>query len=304
MDPAHPVVRQRHPAALEAEARLEAWRSERARHQTGPGAGLGPVGAARLDKATLTVSVCPSAGEVSVQVGHIDPRKNRPKVSSRGSAADPVRAQRVAQARRAKRIRQWCVTHDATRLATFTFAHEPSLDDGWQAVDGLRRRLKEAGLPVLIVVQWGTLGGRLHFHGAVPRYIAKSELEAMWPHGFVEIRMIRAKAANGRTSPTKRENARACAGYVAGYLATDQGVTGERCGAADPGPPAGVSLFNRRRYSIPTGTVPDTVRFVSQGLFEALSVARALCGHDLELVWFSSSDDADWRGPPTSMWRG
>jgi len=305
VDPATSAVKARHPKAIEAEERLAAFRQERARHATEPSPGTGAVGAARLDKATLTVSVTPAAGEATVQVGHTDPTKTRPRVNHRGTASDPARAQRVAHSRRAKRIRQWCVAHDAARLATFTFAVEPSLDDGWQAVDGLRRRLKAAGLPVLIVVQWGTEGGRLHFHGAVPRFIPKEQLEAMWPHGWVDIKYLRAKPSNARTTPTKRDNARVCAGYVAGYLTKAQGeAPGERCAAADPVEPPDVDLFNRRRYSIPTGTVPETIRFVSLGLFEALSRARELCGHDLDLVWFSSDETPDWRGPPTSSWRG
>lgn len=265
-----------------------------------PATGLtdGAARRTRLDRATLTVSVHPDAGEACVIVGHVDPRyplRRRPGI--RGEAGDPARSAQSAAARRRTKVRRWCRAHRATRLATLTFAVEPTLDDGWKAVEALRKRLRAAGFDQLLVVpEYGEKNGRLHFHAALGRYVPKRLLEECWGKGFVEVRML--KPSTKRHTTSQREQAGIVAGYLSSYL-TDE--PGEAAGGAEA--PRAVG-FNRRRYSISKGTVPEVVRFVSFGLYEAWSETQRLCGHTMHEVWRSPTDDDSWRGPPLLLLSG
>jgi len=235
-----------------------------------------------------------------VIVGHLDPRyplRRRPGI--RGEAGDPARSAQSAAARRRTKVRRWCKAHRATRLATLTFAVEPTLDGGWQAVEALRKRLRAHGFDQLLVVpEYGETNGRLHFHAALGRYVPKRLLEECWGEGFVEIRMLKARTKRHTTSV--REQAGIVAGYISTYLTSEPGGAE---GDAGPAAPPAVG-FNRRRYSISKGTVPEVVRFVSFGLFEAWSATQLLCGHTVNEVWRSPTDDDAWRGPPLLLLSG
>jgi hypothetical protein len=148
------------------------------------------------------------------------------------------------------------------------------------------------------VPEYGETNGRLHFHAALGRYVPKRLLEECWGEGFVEIRML--KARTKRHTPSQREQAGIVAGYLSSYL-TDDEPDGEAAGGAEA--PRAVG-FNRRRYSISKGTVPEVVRFVSLGMFEAWTMAQTLCGHHLDEVWRSPTDDDSWRGPPLLLLSG
>lgn len=273
----------------------------------------GSVAAPRLDEVTLTVSVYPTCGEATV-VRHVgeDPGavasllRSSPvtvaaRTSVRGAAADPEESARASIARTRRTVRRWCVHHRASRLATLTFRDEPAdLDAGWELVAGFRRRLAAAGIAQpLIVPEWGSQGGRLHFHAAMPTYVPKDKLAALWGHGFVDVRRLGRRGPGGAPRGA-REQARIAAHYVAGYVAKLQASAASGAPSAHAGPG-----FNRRRYSIPKGTtVPEPVRFVcSTDLFDAWAEVQRLCGHRVQSVW-SSSSVTEWRGPPTLLLMG
>jgi hypothetical protein len=222
-------------------------------------------------------------------------------IANRGNAQDPEASLRSSFARTRRTVRRWCASHRATRLATLTFATEPEdLDAGWAAIEGFRRRLADAGITQpLIVPEWGSQNGRLHFHAAMPDYVPKDQLAKLWGHGFIDIRRIRPRGGPGRQKLGAREQARICAGYIAGYVTKGSQGSGTVSAATAPAP--GV---NRRRYSIPKGTIPEPVRFSCIGdLFDAWQEVQTMCGHRMEQVW-SSADAEDWRGPPTVLLMG
>lgn len=259
----------------------------------------------RLDRATLTVTIYPTCGEASIVKGtetgdtlaQLCAVKIAARNSIRGCAVDPERSEASSIARTRRTVRRWCVHHRATRLATLTFAEEPAdLDAGWALIDSFRRRLETAGIDQpLIVPEWGSKGGRLHFHAAMPAYVPKDQLSKLWGNGFVDVRRLgKGNKLGGR------EQARIAAHYVAGYVAKlSQGSEGQSAPAGGPGPG-----FNRRRYSIPKGSVtPDPVRLVVDTMYDAYAAVQRLCGHPVQMVW-SSSTLEDWRGPPTCLLMG
>lgn len=217
---------------------------------------------------------------------------------------DPERSLASAVARARRELRRWCVANGATRLATLTFAVEPSLDEGWRLIEGFRRRLDAAGYrQPAVIPQYGDVGGRLHFHLALPDFIPKATLAALWGHGFIDVRVLD-RQRNKRVQLSKRELARLVARYVAGYVARPGTAP---AGEADGAAPAKRSVgFNRRRYSIPKNGAPvRVVRFTCVGgYFEAWAEAQRQCGHHLHDVWHSPVDDDAWRGPPTVLLMG
>lgn len=260
---------------------------------------------ARLDRATLTVSCFPTCGEATVTRRVPLSRQDRLRsldalnIASRGirgAAIDPERSERESLARTRRAVRRWCSHHRTTRLATLTFAVEPAdLDEAWEHVEHFRRRLVDAGIAQpLIVPEWGTQNGRIHFHAAMPSYVPKAELEKLWGQGFVDIRKLRPKPRPGGPRPGAREQARLCAGYVAGYVAKGHGSAGTHAG---PG-------LNRRRYSIPKGTVPEPVTFMCWTMYEVWAEIERQCGHLMHQVWASPVDSEEWRGPPTLLLMG
>ena len=210
----------------------------------------------------------------------------------------------MARARR--QVRRWCAHHRTTRLATLTFAEEPEdLDAGWKLIETFRRRLDDAGIAQpLIVPEWGSKNGRLHFHAAMPDYVPKDRLFELWGHGWVDIRKIRPKNQQGTRKLAGREQARICASYIAGYV-TKLAKAGGGGPEAQPGslPAIGPGL-NRRRYSIPKSTSPEVVRFMCWDLYAAWTELQTMCGHRLDEVWHSPDDPEQWRGPPTMLLMG
>ena len=254
------------------------------------------AGAARLDRATLTVSCFPTCGEAVIVRGVAPPRTSTS--GRRGSAVDPDASLASSLARTRRQVRRWCTHHRASRLATLTFATEPAdLDAGWSLVEDFRRRLSAAGIAQpLIVPEWGSKNGRLHFHCAMPTFVPKDRLAKLWGHGFVDVRRLRPRGRPGRVPQGGREMARIAAHYVAGYVAKGHAGAGAQPGTAGPG-------MNRRRYSIPKGGVPEPVQFSCWSLYDAWLEISALCGHNVDQVW-TSADSENWRGPPTMLLMG
>lgn len=272
----------------------------------------GPQGP-RLDIATLTVSVYPTSGEVSMshhRFAWSEARRAQhalTRAARKGSPAlDPEASLRSSLARSRRKIRRWCSEYSVSRLATLTFADEPSLDDGWAAIEGFRRRLRAAGIAEpLVVPEYGSKGGRLHFHLAMPQYVAKADLARLWGHGFVDIRKVRPKGR--RHAVGGREGARIIAGYISAYVSkwdSEGYPEPARAEPEDSGQPAQGHAkrvgMNRRRYSVPIGTSPRPVTFVSFGIYEAWQQAERMIGSPIRQVW-SSAQTEDWRGPPTML---
>lgn len=256
--------------------------------------------AARLDRATLTVSVYPTCGEAVIVKGQ--PAWSEHGTGQRGEAVDPEESMRSSLARTRRKVRRWCTHHRATRLGTLTFAEEPDLDTAWLKIEAFRRRLDEAGIPQpLIVPERGEKNGRLHFHLALPQYVPKELLSQLWGHGFVDVRRIKPKKQPGQSRIGGREQARIVAGYVAGYVAKQLRI--DAAGDPEGRAMAGGVGFNRRRYSVPKNSSPEPVRFSCWSVFDAWAEIGNQCGHALTPVWESSSVE-DWRGPPTALLMG
>ncbi len=205
-------------------------------------------------------------------------------------------------------VRRWCTAHKATRLATLTFADEPDLDGGWDLIEDFRRGLDAAGIPQpLIVPQYGTLNGRLHFHCAMPTYVPEAQLERLWPHGWVDVRRISPRSKQGGRKLGGREQARIAAAYVSGYV-TKQTSERQRADCSDESDHAGPDRsigFNRRRYSVPKGTNPVPTRFTCLGdLYDAWTEVQQQCGFPMFEAWRSPIDDPEWRGPPILLLMG
>lgn len=232
-------------------------------------------------------------------------KRNR---GTRGEAVDPVASLKSSLARSSRTLRRWCTHNRVDRLVTLTFATEPTLDAGWAHVEAFRRRLTEAGYSQpAIVPQYGSKGGRLHFHCAWSGYVPKAVLESLWPHGWVDVRLIRQRGSK-RVTMSKLGAARVVAGYLSGYLseAAGSGVSEpasaehEDSETPEVAGPKRVAM-NRRRYSIPIGTGPEVVQFVSLGLFEAWSQIERMVGQSVLEVWHSPVDEDAWKGPPTLL---
>jgi hypothetical protein len=179
--------------------------------------------------------------------------------------------------------RRYCVAHGLTRFGTLTFRDEPStLTAGWALLEGFRRRLYDhlgQAVPMLVVPEWGSLNGRLHFHLALPVYVEQKKLEAIWGHGIVDIRKIHAPGG-------AREAARKAAAYLAGYA--KKGFTdSERRGP------------DRRRYSTTKGTAVRRRRAMFPTLAEALD-ALAHEAPGAVRVWCSDEVEG-WPGLPVAL---
>jgi hypothetical protein len=177
-------------------------------------------------------------------------------------------------------------------------------------IEDFRRALDAAGIPQpLIVPQYGTLNGRLHFHCAMPSYVPKAQLEDLWPHGWSDIRRISGRSKQGGRKLGGREQARIAAAYVSSYV-TEQPIGGtesaDGCSdVTDHGSLDRPVAFNRRRYSIPKGTKPVPVRFTCMGmLYDAWTEIQQQCGFPMFEVWRSPVDDPEWRGPPILLLMG
>lgn len=224
------------------------------------------------------LSSFPRCGEATVVLQY-PPGPARPYVAP-GEGSDPERSRREASRRARSALRRFCTHHRCDRLATLTFADEPTQADGWREVERFRKRLERAlgkRIPMAVALDFGDERGRLHFHVALPRYVDVAVLQRAWGLGFVDVRKIKAKGEG------KREQCRRAASYLASYVAeeTDRREAG------------------RHRYSLTRGMEPEPRRTRYRDFGEAIDAALGL---GLVVVW-SSAGDPDWVAPPVYVLR-
>lgn len=273
-------------------------------------------GAARLDRATLTVIARPTIGEATLIFavflqGVVADALRLQRSGTRGFATDPLRSAHEAASRARREIRRWCVHNGASRMATLTYRGEGQFDWRllWADIEGFRRALLAAGYPgaVLCVPEAHPGGHGWHVHCAVARYVPKAVLERCWSLGWVDVRKIRAATSRHNSG---RDHARLCAAYVAGYVAKLAAIPVEDAeavaGAANEGrvaPPALTRPFNGKRYSTTRGHTVPVERAFFRTTEEAHRWLTDLCGYSLRIAW-SSHEKRDWLGPPLHCLEG
>lgn len=238
----------------------------------------------RLDRATNSAaavgadwqtSIYEGCGEATVSLRYHEPQGFREYVAP-GEGRDPERSHREAARRARAALRRFCTAHGCSRLWTLTFATEPDDQaEAWREVERFRKRLERAlgqRVPLAVALDFGEEGGRLHFHMALPRYVAKAVVERAWGLGFVDARNIKAKGDG------KRTQCRKAAAYLASYVAADSD-------RRDAG---------RHRYSLTRGMEPPVRRLLFNERAAALGAAMR---EGFDLVWHSGLA-ADWLGPP------
>jgi hypothetical protein len=123
-------------------------------------------------------------------------------------------------------------------------------------------------------------GHGYHVHLGFNRYVAKAQLKKHWPHGYVDIRLLKVKAVRGA-----REQARRTAAYLAKYA----------CKAEDEGRSLG-----RHRYERSQGNNPIEERI--EGSWGAVTEIFEDLGAFSFWTWDSASDE-HWFGPRTLIFR-
>jgi len=190
-------------------------------------------------------------------------------------------------------------------LTTAPEHHVYDIDDAWKLAGAMRKRLGALGFDCVLLVPERCADGQIHFHGAIPGWIDHEVLEACWAVGFVWITKI-----NCAPGTPLRERSRVCASYLTKYLVkdiTDRGTGSEgshAVDAAESAPVKGVTptCFNGKRYSTSRGTAVRKVTRSCVSMYHAYDTMTALlqCSK-VHMAWTSSSQ-ADWDGPPTSIW--
>lgn len=263
---------------------------------------------ALLESATHTVSAYPECGEAVVQTCGMTREDRLATLLRRGDqftlrgAGNRERSEKEAARRAAGKVRRWCVRNQADRMITLTMRPEVATDDlgeAWRICDTFRRRMREAGQDCVLLVPERHKSGRIHFHGAIPKWIDHSVLEACWGAGFV---LISKPRTVGKCS--KRERSRIMAAYLSKYLAKSFEDEGQTASAGSPSASSGcATAFNGKRYSTSRGTQPRKVNRSVCSFGEAVYAARDLLDvQEVELIW-SSREVEDWEGPPTWMFR-
>jgi hypothetical protein len=152
-------------------------------------------------------------------------------------------------------------------------------------------------MPVVVVIERGSKGGRLHVHFAVERWLPHQRVTELWGHGFTWV------GDPGKLGA--RTGARKLAGYLSKYVTKDVATMAGDGQAPERG--AG------HRYSVTEGWAPEERRFVTYDLPRALEhladwygvADRLVEWQDSALpgvygVWLSYPDDviASWHPPP------
>jgi hypothetical protein len=212
-----------------------------------------------------------------------------PEYVARGMAADPERSAVEAGRRAKSRLRRYCAANRLNRLGTLTYAgtgnHDPQLlrEHLSAFFRELRSRLGGPPLPYAWVPEWHKTDHGLHAHFALGRYVARSELVASWPHGFVHIKLI----GDLPTGSTRLSEARIAAGYLAKYVGKSFDDHRNR-------------LAGLHRYDVAEGFQPERIRFDGTSAGDVIAQASDLLRAHPSHLW--SSDQADeWQGPPT-LW--
>jgi hypothetical protein len=148
------------------------------------------------------------------------------------------------------------------------------------------RRLRHhlgARFPYVWVLELHKDGERLHVHLGVARFIPKADLEALWPHGFIDIRRIRTKASDGERAQTQK-----AAHYLSKYV-----------GKAFDTPAGGGGTCGRHRYEVGQGFQPHSTgaRFATEAEARAWVIDQEQgCAPSFE---WASEDIPGFEGPPT-----
>lgn len=246
----------------------------------------GPEGPSRLDEGTKLESgwhgrVFPDAGEAVIYfVSGAEP--------CRLGETDPEEVQRIAASRARRKVRRYCRANRLYRLATLTYSRQT--DDYDQVVIDVRafiKRLRAAAFkgkrfPYVWVIECHK-SGKLHVHLALPRYVDKRQLAAVWGKGFVDIRAL---GEVPRSHEAMRDMAKAAALYLAKYVEKT---------FAD-----GASSAGRHRYEVGQGFQPVAVEVPPQ---RAELAARNDCivvmgGEAPAFEWSSDSLGEAWKAPP------
>ena len=146
----------------------------------------------------------------------------------------------------------------------------------------LRGRLAGQAFAYAWVPEWHKTDHGLHAHFAVGRFIARSKIEAAWPHGFVHIKLIGdLPVGSGRLSES-----RVAAGYLSKYVAKSFDDNKR--------------LMGLHRYDVAQGFQPERVRLLGRSSGDVLRQASDLLGCAPAQVW-SSLEAEEWQAPP-AVW--
>jgi hypothetical protein len=151
-----------------------------------------------------------------------------------------------------------------------------------ECIEAFRRAVRaEFGEVALVVVVEHHQDGHLHVHVGIGQFLDKYRFRTCWPHGYIDLRRLKAKATG------KRETARAQARKTAAYLA--KYVTKER---HDP---------FRKAYTTTKGLVapPRRARFMTEEACERW-LLELLGGEVPSYRWSSESMDS-WEAPPARL---
>jgi hypothetical protein len=267
--------------------------------------------AASLDKRTQLRS--PSSGHLSEwlltiyeDTGEVTGtyRNESPSAAPEGHEVeeiDPDERERLNELRTARRrkaqIRRFCVKNKLAVLWTFTYAE--AVFDRQRVIEDFaaftRRFYQRFGrLPWLRVLELHKGGwcdycrcdhaeGRYHLHAALPAvFIAHSDMEQLWGHGFVHYR--RRERRVGEKQVSARDRCRTLARYVSKYVAKECAA-----GFAQHGYEVAEGFQVRRRHRhFPT--LYHVQRWLDHMDFGTLDVA------------LSSNEWEDYHGPPVRVW--
>jgi len=196
-----------------------------------------------------------------------------------------ARGERTDHDRRASgHLRRYAVTNRADRLATLTCrdqTHDLATVQARTAWFLRRLRQRHPRLAYVRVFERHA-SGALHVHVLVNGYVPKPELQALWPHGWVDVRRLRSRRAGTRPG---REHARLAARYIAKYVTKDP-----------------VRTAGGHRYEVRQGLQPESrvewvdgldTRAILEMVADSLGVTPGYAWH--------SGTVADWTGPPTAF---
>jgi hypothetical protein len=215
-------------------------------------------------------------------------------------AEDPERSAEESKRRARTRLRRYCVSLGIDRLATLTFRcrrcdeapcccsegpdrpkhDELAFVDG--CIEAFRRAVRlEFGDVAMVVVVEHHEDGHLHVHVGIGQFLDKYRFRTCWPHGYIDLRRLKAKALG------KRETARAQARKTAAYLA--KYVTKER---HDP---------FRKAYSTTKGLIapPRRARFMTEAQCERWLLV--VLGGEVPSYRWSSDEMESWDAPPCRL---
>jgi hypothetical protein len=198
------------------------------------------------------------------------------------SEANRLRAERRAR----KMVRRYCTSNGIDRLVSLTFA-PPFCTDPLELVEHRKRFIRRLRcalghrFPYVWVPELHDDGVKLHAHMGLNRFVKKEQMAEVWGHGFVDLRLIRA-----RGSKNPLDHRRRAAAYLSKYIgkAFDQ-----------PG------TFGRHRYEVGEGFQPQCVQHTFDNEAEAKAWASTQMGGATPSYVWHSTDVDDWQGPPVSV---